>query len=673
MKRSFFIFVIITHAIFCVSQNTFNKELLFEDQYYTELAYQIHEKEDGFIFSGAVFHIGARLVVGEINQEGETEWLKIYGNTRHEYQPGNYNSMICIDDSLYIMAITYHDTVYTPFHYRMMLMKFDARGDTMWTKVLYEPEGEDGSCFAHGVIETFDNGFLVFGGEGLRGVVIKTDSLGNKEWLTYYGSGQSNDRRSIYSVLQTYDSGYIASGDIRNPHLNDAADPALIRYYPNGDRRWERSLGGPLWDSGPSLIQPLDDSNYVVLAQYTTQSAYNGDPQRSRIQLVKIKDNAVITYSTLIGGGNELYTLQDFERMSDGSYIACGRNPWDNIAWMYSFSLERDSLYLRMQLPPTGDTDLRAFKDISECSDRGIIACGNFLTSFQLNNSRCPWIIKTDRFGCLVPYCDPNGVFISTQPENTQICKYHTSCIFLSANNALNNLEYHWQIFENNSWEYIENSSVYNGARNDMLYINPLGIDQNSLDYRCRVYNDYWSFFSDSVNVVFVDSIEIINQPENSRVNYFERAEFLVQATEGHIIHYQWFQNQYPIDGANDSLLIIENVSISDTGSYYCELSNACGSILSEVADLTIPDLGIHEPELNVQIFPNPAYDIIRIENSGNGNIISIVLYSCNGEKIKEFDQKIKLLDVSAIPAGIYFLKIDIGQRVLIQKIIIQN
>jgi hypothetical protein len=56
---------------------------------------------------------------------------------------------------------------------------------------------------------------------------------------------------------------------------------------------------------------------------------------------------------------------------------------------------------------------------------------------------------------------------------------------------------------------------------------------------------------------------------------------------------FQWRKNGLPILGATSSSLSIASYTLSDAGSYDCQLSNACGSTTSALAFLTTSTGGV--------------------------------------------------------------------------------
>jgi hypothetical protein len=73
-----------------------------------------------------------------------------------------------------------------------------------------------------------------------------------------------------------------------------------------------------------------------------------------------------------------------------------------------------------------------------------------------------------------------------------------------------------------------------------------------------------------------------------------------------------------------------------------------------------------------IQVYPNPAKDIIRITNIDNIQIESISLFDLKGQKLREFEKTETELDISGISTGIYLLKLTYENRKEIRKIMIE-
>ena len=81
----------------------------------------------------------------------------------------------------------------------------------------------------------------------------------------------------------------------------------------------------------------------------------------------------------------------------------------------------------------------------------------------------------------------------------------------------------------------------------------------------------------------------IITQPVNQRMPAGGTATFSVAASGAAPLSYFWRRNSTPIAGATQSTYTTNNVQMADSGSLFsCLVSNACGTILSSSAVLTV-------------------------------------------------------------------------------------
>ncbi len=74
--------------------------------------------------------------------------------------------------------------------------------------------------------------------------------------------------------------------------------------------------------------------------------------------------------------------------------------------------------------------------------------------------------------------------------------------------------------------------------------------------------------------------------------------------------------------------------------------------------------------EANVAVWPNPAKDLIWIEEDIEGELYKI--YSLDGALIKEGSSNIRTIDVSEIPSGTYILELQISSGKIKKRLIIE-
>ena len=97
-----------------------------------------------------------------------------------------------------------------------ILIKIDNTGQILWSKSYSIGDISDG-CWSsfYRVLPTYDKGFMAIGVTydfgNLRGLVLKTDSLGNQQWVRFYGN-PSFDNPGFSDIIATHDSCFIVCG-----------------------------------------------------------------------------------------------------------------------------------------------------------------------------------------------------------------------------------------------------------------------------------------------------------------------------------------------------------------------------------------------------------------------------------------------------------------------------
>ena len=71
----------------------------------------------------------------------------------------------------------------------------------------------------------------------------------------------------------------------------------------------------------------------------------------------------------------------------------------------------------------------------------------------------------------------------------------------------------------------------------------------------------------------------------------------------------------------------------------------------------------------NISLFPNPVSNVLNIDHGLKNNNSKIEIYNSGGKMMMQ-DQLINSVDVSLLPAGIYYLKIISNESVITEKFI---
>jgi hypothetical protein len=230
--------------------------------------------DGGYIITASVTEIPSftpnDLWLIKTDSAGDTLWTKTFGENGIS-QGGN--SVKQTTDGGYIIAGYYNDDVW--------LIKTDAVGDTLWTKTFGRIDYDSGNC----VQQTSDGGYIITG--NTRSIVtgqndvwlIKTDAVGDTLWTKIFGGGNLDEGNS---VQQTSDGGYVIIGTTRSFGAGND-DFWLIKTNSVGDTLWTKTFGGSNYDWGNS-IQQTDDSGYII----TGTTEYRGAPASGDVWLIKV-------------------------------------------------------------------------------------------------------------------------------------------------------------------------------------------------------------------------------------------------------------------------------------------------------------------------------------------------------------------------------------------------
>jgi hypothetical protein len=195
------------------------------------------------------------------------------------------------------------------------VVKLDASGNLQWTKTIGGRDFEDG----YSLIQTSDGGYAIAGdtysfGAGETDVyVVKLDASGNLQWTKTIGGRDFEDG---YSLIQTADGGYAIAGSTISFGAGET-DVYVVKLDANGNLQWTKTIGGPYYDRGESLIQ-TSDGGYAI-AGYTESFGAG----LSDVYVVKLDANGNLLWTKTIGGKKEDVGTSLIQT-SDGGYVIAG-------------------------------------------------------------------------------------------------------------------------------------------------------------------------------------------------------------------------------------------------------------------------------------------------------------------------------------------------------------
>lgn len=165
--------------------------------------------------------------------------------------------------------------------------------------------------------------------------------------------------------------------------------------------------------------------------------------------------------------------------------------------------------------------------------------------------------------------------------------------------------------------------------------------------YTCEVTGDCGEAKTTDDAVIKMKPLAVItSQPSGGTVLEGEDFSFEITA-DGESLEYEWFKDDQSISGATSNKLELTNVAQSDAGFYYCQITNDCGTVTSQVVDLTVTPAGsgavltfnIQEFDFGNTPLDEPATQSFMdlVENTGD-QALEITSISVSGEDKDAFE-----------------------------------
>jgi hypothetical protein len=322
-------------------------------------------------------------------QEPDTLWTKTFGNSG---VVDRGRSVLQTSDGGYII------TGITEFRGNnnedVWLIKTNANGDTMWTRIFGGNLPDGGSS----VLQTADGGFIITGytysfGDTIDGRsfdlwLIKTNANGDSIWTKTFGDSRDDRGNSVDTTL---DGGYIITGR-KNPAGGGSNKAWLIKTDSNGDTMWTKTFGDSFGLEGTS-VQQTNDGGYIITGSYKGLVAGKKKKHNSNImleskqssdwiRLIKTDSNGDTLWTKTINGINRSWA-NSIRQTSDDGYIITGvTNIFSHIPpsryignlWLIKTDINGDTLWTKT----FGDSlTWDEGNSVQETTDNGYIITGS--------------------------------------------------------------------------------------------------------------------------------------------------------------------------------------------------------------------------------------------------------------------------------------------------------
>ena len=283
----------------------------------------IQTSDGGYAIAGTTKSFGAGepdVYVVKLDANGNLQWTKTIGGENWDVS----FSIIQTSDGGY--AIAGATKSFGAGEWDVYVVKLDAKGNLQWTKTI----GGEKTDVGESLIQTSDGGYVIagvtqsFGAENPNVYVVKLDASGNLQWTKTIGGGKGETGESL---IQTSDGGYAITG-LTITFGAGKWDVYVVKLDANGNLQWTKTIGGPDYDQGKSLVQ-TSDGGYAITGSTTSFGAGGED-----VYVVKLDAKGNLQWTKTIGGpedekGNSLIQTSDGGYAIAGETKSFGAGKWD--------------------------------------------------------------------------------------------------------------------------------------------------------------------------------------------------------------------------------------------------------------------------------------------------------------------------------------------------------
>lgn len=280
----------------------------------------------------------------------------------------------------------------------LILYSFEmVYGQTTFVKGYEEPGTM--SSKVKSIAITADGGYVLAGrsNDFLGGwdntIVIKTDANGDTIWTKVLGSNAPMTTSSCAnSIKQTSDHGYIIGGYCATyvgGTLIDTSAVMLIRLDSVGNTQWIKRYGGVKKDLCNQVIQTAD-GGFAMVGYTKNSGAVNED-----IYVLKVDGSGTILWSRIFGTVYRDYGT-DIHETSDGGLIVSGYSTsYSLLSYLIKLDATGNTLW-QNAYDATGAGGFTSFNSVKQTHDGGYIAVGGSKVASTVNKI---YLIKTDSLG----------------------------------------------------------------------------------------------------------------------------------------------------------------------------------------------------------------------------------------------------------------------------------
>ncbi|MCX6292384.1 MAG: T9SS type A sorting domain-containing protein [Bacteroidetes bacterium] len=487
-----------------------------------------------------------------------------------------------------------------------------------FSKVFYDSTA---ATYGYGVVQSFDNGYVIAGSTGSEGLILKIDSAGNYLWSKKIGS---SGYEVFNCIIATTDSCFVLAGKTFNTSSGHT-EILCVKVNSNGDTLWSKAIAFSGSQEALSIQQTID-SGYII----TGYVGISGPPN-FKIFVAKINFSGFLEWAHVFTCGNNANSAFSVKQTPDSGYVIIG--------FIENFPPIDANAFL-IKLSPAGTVSWSKKYNLpipTVCGGNDLEVVPNGLLCY-LNSGNDMVLMKTDFLGNILWSKNYSNI-------GSSIC---LNCPSPKIHKTSDN----GYVFLSGIGSCVKIDSVGNVLWTQSPYLYPIDI----IELKDKGY-----FIIGNGPIFGVKSSSTSN-PQMGIIKTDSTGNALVCISPG--------QTVTPIA---DTLITTSAV-----------FTNTSGGVLNQIyPDVNIPTLlsdsgcvaiigGIKEnnPDNNVIVFPNPSSGKITIESNTPGGYFE--LHDISGKLLmKDVLTASKFeMDISRLNSGLYYLTLYQKDKQIHRKIL---
>ncbi|KAF5049540.1 hypothetical protein DSECCO2_438780 [anaerobic digester metagenome] len=367
------------------------------------------------IGGGNNFYTDKAILLGKLGSNGEITYQKTYQESLTKFYPER-GGLYPVGDSSYLVIGTKEKSNIEGFVFLL-----DYNFDTLFTKFFTV----DTFQTILRSIDILPNGEYIMSGEIFHFInpwqgmsdgifLYKTDSLFNLQWVQTYKYDVNN---LCFTVNQTSDNGFVIGG-YTNAKTDYSGQPLVIKTDSLGNQEWIWQ-NGSVYDDLQSITSFSNDGNILVAYGHATYQPppYPVPSSLTQIRVVKIDNNGNEVWTRDYGGSymkNQVWTIT---HLPDSTYLI-GGDAWITDTSAYGWAYTRafllkinengDSLWMRQYIHEDEyGSQTNLFSHANSGPDESLLMIGCSHNYFNPTAEQSMWIMRLDSLGCDTPECNP--------------------------------------------------------------------------------------------------------------------------------------------------------------------------------------------------------------------------------------------------------------------------